>query len=80
MSHPVKLCSPPLHRLFINIYELVKLDRIKECNDTQGILIMFAISNFLLTINSSVNVLIYAYKSKDYREACKKLFCSRRAI
>ena len=67
-------------RLFFNSYELVKLERIKECSDTQGILIMFAVSNFLLTLNSSVNVLVYVYKSKDYREAFKKLFCSRRAI
>ena len=67
-----------LCRLFINIYELVMLERIKECNDTQGILLMFALSNFLLTINSSVNVLVYAYKSKDYRKACIKLFCIRR--
>ena len=68
-------------RLFFNIYELVKLDLIKECSDMQGFIIMFVVSNFLLTINSSVNVLLaYACKSKDYREACKKLFCSRRAI
>ena len=65
-------------RLFINIYELVMLERIKECNDTQGILLMFAVSNFLLTINSSVNVLVYAYKSKDYRKALMNLFCIRR--
>ena len=62
-------------RLFINIYELAMLERIKECDDTQGILLMFAVSNFLLTINSSVNVLVYAYKSKDYRKTCMKLFC-----
>ena len=41
---------------------------------------MFAVSNFLLTINSSVNVLVYAYKSKDYRKACKKLICRRGAV
>ena len=64
-----------LCRLFINIYELVMLERIKECNDMQGILLMFAVSNFLLTINSSVNVLVYAYKSKDYRKALINLFC-----
>ena len=46
-------------RLFFNSYELVKLERIKECSDTQGIIIMFAVSNFLLTINSSVNLLVY---------------------
>ena len=67
-----------LCRLFINIYELVMLERIKECNDMQGILLMFAVSNFLLTINSSVNVLVYAYKSKDYRKALINLFCIRR--
>ena len=67
-----------LCRLFINIYELVMLERITECNDTQGILLMFAVSNFLLTINSSVNVLVYAYKSKDYRKALINLFCIRR--
>ena len=71
---------PSLTRLFINIYELTKLERIKECSDIQGVLVMFAVSNFLLTVNSSVNVLVYAYKSRDYRKACKKLFCSRRAI
>ena len=65
-------------RLFINIYELAMLERIKECDDTQGILLMFAVSNFLLTINSSVNVLVYAYKSKDYRKALINLFCIRR--
>ena len=65
-------------RLFINIYELAMLERIKECDDTQGILLMFAVSNFLLTINSSVNVLVYAYKSKDYRKALMNLFCIRR--
>ena len=64
-----------LCRLFINIYELVMLERIKECNDTQGILLMFAVSNFLLTISSSVNLLVYAYKSKDYRKTCMQLFC-----
>ena len=67
-----------LCRLFINIYELAMLERIKECDDTQGILLMFAVSNFLLTINSSVNVLVYAYKSKDYRKALMNLFCIRR--
>ena len=67
-----------LCRLFINIYELAMLERIKECNDTQGILLMFAVSNLLLTINSSVNVLVYAYKSKDYRKALINLFCIRR--
>ena len=65
-----------LPRLFINIYELVNLERIKECNDLKVIL-MFAVSNFLLAVNSSVNVLVYAYRSKDYREACKKLLVCR---
>ena len=61
-----------LPRLFINIYELANLERIKECNDLK-VIVMFAVSNFLLAVNSSVNVLVYAYRSKDYREVCKKL-------
>ncbi|XP_023347957.1 uncharacterized protein LOC111716716, partial [Eurytemora carolleeae] len=73
------LCNLP--RLLLNMHELVVLELIDECRDTQlmgfpvwSVIIGF-ISQVLLCINSSANLIIYCCLGAKFREVTLRYFC-----